>query len=786
MSVEFKKFNTAFETANPGDPAYTETGDNAAASIEVYNNGEDADEDVLRRPVEQLRRRTAHIGEEANLTQEYMKAFEGRFIDMGSTTVKWEGISTGVFELSGAIKVVHPMYPDTVYELGSAVIGNAGVGFFNTAANRLKEEGDSLWITFGANGDNTYGVDLNARVASGTTALSIVQSNLRKAPTWVLIRDTVNNLGSLGIVPGSDVVQIYPDPINFPASFISRTVKGIFEDEDGYWYLEVSYDTPLWDQTLPGDEVPPVVNTDKWTRASLGAQYKVLDVTLATTRLALSSFSDYASNLHWFRRGRIRPVTLHGAPTEHREMEWLMAMPLCIVRNNRLHFPLANVAGIAVDATNYQSMSGFIRTSVADSVYAQHLWRNKQTFIQAAGGNLTSKTTTSDPSSPGRAEIIEKLEEAHADGNVSTPVFWLSPARPGRLSLYGNADGGAQPILKIAEQGFYTAAGADQIGETTLELRMPGTIGSPTLHGSRFSKLQASQALYTMKASNLTPHSREATADFDSTTLLALAGPGGKGLPIGSAISLGTTNLYETLLGMHDLLISGSLSFRGIYPCFFDLTAGNPAGAISNENTTQAVEFQAFLRLEQGTVGTPNTPFVQNIAVLPERPIVRTKVRNTIAANDPTGVALFSETTTAWNDTLCAITADGGPPTENTSYPASPDSGGIELFRGLFSTDLYSYTGAGPWTPAHTPNHSEVLVKLMCYPLYDGGTTSHTVEFYLQFEFHTEEGDATHADRLKKHMYVLEFKNAGVASAAFGVDPKLTVSLGIEHRKVWA
>lgn len=785
MPTDFERYNNEYQLLNPS-PAYTDTGTTEPTSIQRYNNNEDADEDVFRRPVEQNRRRTDHLGQELNHLAHNHKATQGAFVDTRSTLLKWYGLSAassaniGVFELTGSLFIKHPMYPATTFELAAAVVGNSGAGWFNTEANRLKEEGDSLWITFGADTQDSFERDIVARTPSATP-VGITQAQLRKGPTWVLLQDTANDLSSLGIVPGSDIVRVYPDPSGNPGVFLERTIRDIHQDEDGFWYLEVSPDTPFY-QSTAGVEIPSILSNNKLIRTSNSAEYEILDSGAVTTRLAQTAFANYVSNLHWSKAGRKRPMKPNGTTTEYRENEWQHAIPLCVVSDGKLFWPLAAAGGISPNGNFDQSLNGFVRTSQSDVIYAQHIWSALQSLVQSPGLPLISLDTNSDALGVGRGSHEYRIEEANVDGVTSSPQFWVSPGRPGRSSVSGSSDAKAAPIYRLSEQGFYTAGGAEQYKENTLELRMPGTPGQPTNQGSRYAELRASQMLYTSKASNNNHYIRNVAFDLTTANIPGLAA--GSGLQVGANIVLGEANLYETLLGQHDIEIKGTVSFDRLYPITIDETGGVPVGSFLNVNSTLTMDFSTLVRLTPDSAN-PLDPFSAAVLAGTSPKYLHERIESSYDPSTGDTLGAIPVIRQYTFDTTAIKPDSGGAAVQNTLYPSAATPGAVTLFEGLFSRDYYRYTGVSPTIVSTLfARHSEVFVRPVLYTEYNGGTGNHEVGFYLQFEFHTDDGDANETDRLNNHLFTENFKS--INKALRDIVPKVKCDLSITHRPVWS
>lgn len=784
MSVDYRKFNAEWEASNPGEPTYTETGEDSATSIQRLNNNEDANEDVLRRPIEQLRRRTRHLQVAHNLLNAQGVFKQGQILDTQGATVLWNGLTNGVpakegvFELSSSVFISHPMYPDTVYEVPSTIIGNETTGFFNNEANRLKEEGDSLWVTFGDVVNDSTERDTAARAPGVVT---VTQAQLRKGPTWVMIRETGTTLAGLGIIPGSDLLRIYPDPVGSPSTVLKRTIRNIFQDTDGNWFVEVAPDTPLWDTTLPASPIPSSAATTKRSRVSNGAEYDIVDVTETTTRIAQRNFASYHSNLEWFGAGREDLLQAFGTTLDdYREHEWANAFPLAVVANGNLVFPLAGAAGIP-SGTLQQSPTGFMRTAIADTVNATHIFANQQTFQRGSGTTLMDLRTDSPGLGTGAGSHQVSIEESHPDGNVSSPVFWISPSRPARLRFSGSGDGYTNPFAELVEQGMYTAGGAYQGKETSLRLRRlaEGSYGAPSVYGNTYNELTASQLPYILSVDNAKMYQRKLAFQTERSAVAAL-GPADHGIAVGAFIPIGTAGLYETVRGKHDLLIEGTLGFRNIYPVQIDsVTTTQPAG-LPNAKSSQTIRFKAAVRLTPDS--TPTNPMGASVLTADSKVLVYTTLRDALVASGSPSplVDSFTQETVIEHSTADTLTV--GPANSRRSYPVTPLTS-TTVFSALFKTDLSEYT-AGV-TQTSTKGHSQIDLRLVAVPVYDVGSNEHRVELYLQWDMHNEEVDAVELDYLTKNMYIQDFRNAFTASNPSGVDPTLVCDLQIQHTPRW-
>ena len=455
---EFKRANLQYQADHPTEVAYTDTGTVEPTSIQRYNNGEDADHDVLRRPIEQNRRRIQHLSEEQNLHKVNSAGTRGVFLEPGATRVTWHGttaspaVNSGVFELTASLWFQHPLYPDTQLELQAATIGNASSGFFSTEANRLKEEGDSIFITFGVQDSTPAAVEALARTTTGVSS-AITQGQLRKGPTWVLLSDVSTNLStapSPAVVPGSDKVRIYYDPIGSPMSYKLFTIQNLVSDGTA-WYIEVGPTTPFWDSTT-SPTIPPA-GTNKLFRASGAMEYEIVETTDTTVKLSSRSFSGFYSNLFWQKAGTNKAV--YGVNTSgisYRENEWQFALPLAMVSGGVLVFPLAGAGAVPPFSTTTHSISGLMHTALSDIVTAAHPFKNAQSCIQAAGNVLQILATDSTVSGNGRGDIRETVAEAHTDGTTG-PSYWTAHARPGVYELRGAVDGHNTPFVRCVEQG---------------------------------------------------------------------------------------------------------------------------------------------------------------------------------------------------------------------------------------------------------------------------------------------------------------------------------------------
>lgn len=778
MPVEFDRHNREWEADNPGEPNYADTGADTATSIQRLANGENATHDVLRRPDEQLRRRTRHMQEEHNLLAEFMTAIQGRFLDMRAARCKWHGLAAantanrGVFETNGTIYVKHPMYPDTTYEIPSSVFGNSSTGFFQYEYNRLKEEGDSLWIVWGDELDSSSVRDGNARTTYGVSS-TVTQLQLRKGPTWVLIQETGIDLSAQGIVVGSDKIRIYNDPIGAPASYLERVIKEIHQDDDGNWYVEVPHDTPLYDSTKA---IPPTASPTHLLRTSSGDEYEIVDDTGAVVRVPQRSFANYCSNLWWFKAGRKHPMQPYDAsatPTpKYRENEWQYALPLCVVSNGDLFWPLAATGGLAPNIDSFQSLSGLMRTGQADTVLASHVFEAVQNFKRAAGSDLISLTTDSNPVTPGAATHVALLNEAHTDGTSSSPVYWNSPSRPGSFGLRGKTDP-ALPFIQAVEQGYYEAGGAYVAPENAIRLREMGSSFIPTSHASTYAELRASQFQYVPSVNNLKKYSRS-TADLINAAWFTSVT--GYGHPIGTYIELGQQGKYDTVKGKHSVAVKGYVGFRDIYSWLLDYDTS--AQGENNPFSSQGLDFEAHLLLTPDA--SPTNPMAIAVDYKTPKSLVWNNIQNAITDSGASfTVDYFTPNQVHERVTLKTIQADVAPGT-NDLYPAIPTPGSTTIFEALFLADMARIQSTASDI---ITRHSEVALKVVAVPTYDAGSQQHRIQFFAQFEFRTEEADASQTDRQNNSMYCKTFKSLTWTPTS---DPTFVADLAVVHQKVWA
>lgn len=684
------------------------------------------------------------------------------------------------------------MYPNTVYEIQAAVIGNASTGFFQYAHNRLLDDGDSLWITWGTTSQS--GPVREGVARPGTTGSHVVaQSQLRKGPTWVLIQDTSTDLSAAGIVVGSDKIRVYPDPIGTPALYIERVIRNILQDADGYWYVEVAHDTPLFDNTTT-PVVPPTGATLKLTRPSSGHEYKIVDTTGVTTRVTQRSFANYASNLWWHKAGRVDPL-MPSSGAEWRENEWEYAFPLCVVSGDKLFFPAASAGGIAESSTLSQSPAGFVRTSQTDNVYASHLWNVEQFFKGTPGNALVSLITTSNPLSPGAGYQSARIEEAHTDGNASSPVYWTGPNRPARFGLMGNANARGVDFFRVAEQGFCTSGLAEKFDESSLQLRESPTISTPATHGTGFRTLTASQMSYVMRADRITS-TRYVTTFPVTTTNLDTIKPAPHGLEVTTStpIQVALAGTYEAQRSKHDFIIEGWLSFNDIFP-WATIVNGSvtgfpsgPNGDVENYQHTLSLPFFAKIRLTPDAVAT--NPMA--VAVLGRSPRIhkRTKIRwgNAISggtfSNDYYVPQDVIEAPSA--EALAANFGDG----TNDKYPTVHPGGDAVIFDAVFTTDMMIGDGSGGGTTTVYDRYSQVKVEIVAVPNYNSTPPAkQEITFYARFEFriHNDEADASQNARQNKHAFVKTWK-ALLANAGFlpQIAPTFYADLMCTHVPVWA
>ena len=786
MASEFERSNLQHQVDFPLETAYTDNGENIPTSIERFNNSEDATETIFRRPAEQLRIRSRHLQEEANSANEFMHAIQGRFLDMRGATVQWHGLTppivpgnAGVFSLTSSLFVTHPMYPDSVYEIPAAIIGNASTGFFQYEYNRLLNEGDSLWVTWGSTTDPTATRDLAARPAPGGPGV-VTQPQLRKGPTWVMIQETVLDLSLSAIVPGSDKIRIYADPIGAPLVYLERVIRDIAIDTDGYWYVEVAHDAPLFDSAKV---IPPAAPTQKLYIAAGGAEYEIVDTTGAIVRVAQRGFSKYISNLWWFKAGRVDPLVPYAAPMAPvwRENEWEFAIPLAVVSNGQLFFPLAAAGGLTANETQFFAPAGFVRTTVADNIYAAHTWAIEQFYQQAAGSDLLTFMTTSSAIVPGRGRQTVILEEAHTDGLTSVPIYWASPARPARFGLLGNADAQTNPYVRLVEQGFYTVGGAEEYKECSMDLRKQAVPGAPAGQGTTYNRLTASQLPYITRADRIIVD-RHATTDAVTNAWLngLAASPFGQPL-LTAALDFGNKDTYENRVGLHDVRIEGYLSFREVFPWWVKVT-GPPAGfPDSNYWHSFSIPFWSELRLTPDAIAT-NPKAISVSARAPrlhKRTLVFTGQEDAAPIIVPY-VKYGHQVIEA--PSVEALPADFGAGT-NDLYPTVPAAGGTVIYDALLSSDIAIFEGAAM---AYYPRFSQVEIKVIAVPTYVA--TNQYLELFAQLEFRVDnsEVDALQVNRQNNHMFVDTFKGL---SAIGGFSPILAPAfesdLTIRTEPVW-
>ena len=596
MPIEFKRHNEKFQTDNPSEPSHVDTGTDDATAIERYNNTEGGTQEVFRRPVEQIRRRSRHSQEEFNVLEKLSQAKDGRFLDPGTSTVKWNGLGAagalaGTFELSGPLHIAHPAYPDTVIEVPSSVIGNSTTGWFQQEENRLLEEGDSLWITFGSDSQTSAARDISLRPEAGTLAATVTQPQLRKGPTWIMVSDSVLDLTAQSIVVGSDKLRIFQDPVSNPTIYLERTIKAIYKDPAGVTYLEVAHDSPIFDKTtIPSKVLPPPGNS-KLTRAATGAQYAVVDSGGTTTRVPQRALSAFWSNLIWFQPAQVVPMTPESGANAYRENEWLHAIPLASVQNGNLHFPLASSAGVPPSTTTQHSLLGYVRTSIADEVPAAHNFSGNPSFKNTAGAPLATFSTDSTGSN-GAGKSLVNVKEAATAGITpggGLPGFWTAPNRPNKIGLKGQADALANNFVEFVEQGYYEDTG-NFYEESALRLKLPGAVGVPTTHGGGFGHLKASQMRFiqsvsTNKIGNLStkfPLSdewlRKITGDNTGTpiSIPSQSSWDNQGILVGNIV-LGLTEEYMGRVGTYLVRLKGVMGLHNIYRPYVAASTGNIA-----------------------------------------------------------------------------------------------------------------------------------------------------------------------------------------------------------------
>jgi len=550
--------------------------------------------------------------------------------------------------------------------------------------------------------------------------------------------------------------------------------------ESGHWFIEVSPDDHLWKQDGV-KRIPSAASTGGRSRSSDGAEYEITDAS-GTVIQSRRAFSSYRSNLEWFGAGRtemLRPYLVGGAT--YRASEWASAVPLAIVTDGLLRFPLAHDGGVPDGGTS-SNISGFVRTGIHDKITASHTFAELQSIEMPSDVGMLEMKTDSDAGTVGAGNLEWRVMEAHTDGIAAG--YWASPKRPAMMSLASEVDGKQYPIIRVIEQGMYSGT-TTGCKENAIELRRTADEhhGDPTIIGTAYNRLNASQINYIPSVFNTNVHKRAVEFPMDETVVPLLSG---HGIPVGDAIEIGYGGLYENMLGKHDLTISGSWGFRALYNIFtyIETATGNTVPvATSHSKHAQGLAFNLRLRLTPDS-SVKSNPMVVSVLSADIETLVATVVRYSF--NEDLTATLRGQETITEIMTSEQLSADAGPPTENREYPASPASGSVEVFKTLFMCDYVDYGDEAAPSPALSQKHSQIELYLKAVASYDAPSNMHYVRLYLQFAMHTEEGDNNEADYLRNVLYMDNFKSIKSTAPVAEVDPAMVCELNIEHSQKWS